>query len=159
MPAKISLSAIGLLCFSALLVSYPKAVLADQAWKDCEQPTKTHLLDRPANNYLPLRKLKPKAFFTKNLSPDAVVKSFEIIPYSRYLKKYPGAMMCDISLNRMVTVLIVDLPKGFTGDHAEYSSGSVMSIMDALTGEVIASETTGTVSKSFGPSAIFPEVK
>jgi hypothetical protein len=147
---------IGLSCLVSLQAIVPGRALADEVGRGCAQPTKENPLRFAANDRLSAKKFKTKAFFLRGLRSDAVLQSFEIITFKKYSEKYQSGVTCGISLNRMVAVWVIDYPKGLKTDRAEYSSARIMAVRDALTGEGIADEISGKVTKSFGPSVVFP---
>jgi hypothetical protein len=133
---------VGLLCLQAGL---PSQAAADEIGKDCHPAPPLRF---KSNKQLSNKLLKGKAFFTKNLSADAVFKSFEILPYQDYQEKYGDiGTRCDTSLNRMVAVLVVDYPKGLFS-RVVYSKATATSVYDGQIGESLMFGTTGDMIMS-----------
>jgi hypothetical protein len=139
---------VGLLCLQAGL---PSQAAADEIGKDCHPAPPLRF---KSNKQLSNKLLKGKAFFTKNLSADAVFKSFEILPYQDYQEKYGDiGTRCDTSLNRMVAVLVVDYPKGLFS-RVVYSKATATSVYDGQIGESLMFSTTGDMIAG-GPSFLW----
>ncbi len=96
----------------------------------------------PGNQNVSRDRLKTQEAFIKGLSPDAVFVSFAVMTYGESQKYVDGAL-CDISLNRIVAVAVVDYPKGIPFGRVSYSKASSTLVFDAITGIGIASATTG----------------
>ncbi len=125
--------------------------------KSVEQFAKPLPIRLPANSNLPLSAFRTKESFVKNLPVNGVIGGVEMTPYKNYVQKYapPATVgMTDISPDRMVAVVVVNSPKGFTGPYNELSSARMTTAYDALTGQVISYELLGTPIRSFGPSFI-----
>jgi hypothetical protein len=125
--------------------------------KSVEQSAKPLPIRLPANSNLPLNVFRTRESFMKNVPANGVIGGFEMTPYKNYVQKYapPATVgMTDISPDRMVAVVVVNFPKGFTGPYNEFSSASMTTAYDALTGKVISYELLGTPVRSFGPSFI-----
>jgi hypothetical protein len=123
-----------------LTTAYP--VLAESVGPGCAQPTKVNPIRRPDNQNVSRDRFKTQAGFIKGLSPDAVFVSFAVMTYGESQKYVDGAV-CDISLNRMVAVAVVDYPKGIPFGRVSYSKASSTGVFDAVTGIGIASATSG----------------
>jgi hypothetical protein len=117
-------------------------VLAESVGLGCAQPTKANPIRLPGNQNVSRDRFKTQEAFIKGLSPDAVFVSFAVMTYGKSQKYVDGAL-CDISLNRMVAVGVVDYPKGLQGFRTRYSQARTISIADALTGIGIASSVSG----------------
>jgi hypothetical protein len=104
--------------------------------------TKANPIQLPGNQKVSRDRLKTQEAFIKGLSPDAVFVSFAVMTYGESQKYVDGAL-CDISLNRIVAVAVVDYPKGIPFGRVSYSKASSTLGFDAITGIGIASATTG----------------
>jgi hypothetical protein len=123
-----------------LTTAYP--VLAESVGPGCAQPTKANPIRLPDNQNVSRDRFKTQADFIKGLSPDAVFVSFAVMTYGESQKYVDGAA-CDISLNRMVAVGVVDYPKGLQGFRTRYAKARAISVADAFTGIGIASSVSG----------------
>ena len=123
-----------------LTTAYP--ALAESVGPGCAQPTKANPIRLPDNQNVSRDRFKTQAGFIKGLSPDAVFVSFAVMTYGESQKYVDGAV-CDISLNRMVAVAVVDYPKGIPFGRVSYSKASSTVVFDAVTGNGIASATSG----------------
>jgi hypothetical protein len=101
----------------------------------------------PGNRNYPVSKFLNRDHFQSKLRKDlgAELKSYELITYKEYVDKYlPGTSgATDIADDRVIAVLEIFFPKGLTTDNAEYTTATVRSVRDALTGELIEYEITG----------------
>jgi hypothetical protein len=123
-----------------LTTAYP--VLAESVGPGCAQPTKANPIRLPDNQNVSRDRFKTQADFIKGLSPDAVFVSFAVMTYGES-QKYVDGVACDISLNRMVAVGVVDYPKGLQGFRTRYAKARAISVADAFTGIGIASSVSG----------------
>jgi hypothetical protein len=97
-------------CGTAVLAT-AHPVLAESVGLGCAQPTKANPIRLPGNQNVSHDRLKTQEAFIKGLSPDALFVSFAVMTYGESQKHVDGAL-CDISLNRIVAVAVVDYPKG-----------------------------------------------
>jgi hypothetical protein len=132
---------LSVVCGTAVLAT-AHPVLAKSVGLGCAQPTKANPIRLPGNQNVSRDRFKTHEAFIKGLSPDAVFVSFAVMTYGESQKYVDGAL-CDISLNRMVAVGVVDYPKGLQGFRTRYSQARTISIADALTGIGIASSVSG----------------
>jgi hypothetical protein len=128
-------------CGTAVLATAHPA-LAESVGLGCAQPTKANPIRLPGNQNVSRDRFKTQEAFIKGLSPDAVFVSFAVMTYGESQKYVDGAV-CDISLNRMVAVGVVDYPKGLQGFRTRYAKARAISIADAFTGIGIASSVSG----------------
>jgi hypothetical protein len=128
-------------CGTAVLATAHPA-LAESVGLGCAQPTKANPIRLPGNQNVSRDRFKTQEAFIKGVSPHAVFVSFAVMTYGESQKYVDGAL-CDISLNRMVAVGVVDYPKGLQGFRTRYSKARTISIADALTGIGIASSVSG----------------
>jgi hypothetical protein len=145
------------ICGIAVLATAHPA-LAKSVGPGCAQPTKASPIRLPGNQNVSRDRFKTQEAFIKGLSPDAVFVSFAVMTYDESQKYVDGAL-CDISLNRMVAVGIVDYPKGLQGFRTRYSKARTISIADALTGTGIASSVSGDAIDSGRPLFYTPSPK
>jgi hypothetical protein len=132
---------LSVVCGTAVLAT-AHPVLAESVGLGCAQPTKANPIRLPGNQNVSRDRFKTQEAFIKGLSPDAVFVSFAVMTY-RESQKYVDGALCDISLNRMVAVAVVDYPKGIPFGRVSYSKASSTLVFDAITGIGIASTTTG----------------
>jgi hypothetical protein len=135
----------GLVCSSSLVTIAPQPALAESVGQGCAQPTKTKPLRFSGNQQLPQKAFKSKAFFIKRQSsPDSVLVSFEMLSFKKYQKKYQvGDTPCEVSLNRMVAIVVTDHPKGLETGMTSYSKARATRVYDAQTGDLIMLSTVG----------------
>jgi hypothetical protein len=101
----------------------------------------------PGNRNYPVSKFLNRDHFQSKLRKDlgAELKSYELITYKEYIDKYLSGTSgaTDIADDRVIAILEVFFPKGLKTDNAEYTTATVRSVRDGLTGELIEYEITG----------------